>query len=105
MVSTQRPLNTETQYEYGVINDLKDPLLQGRVKISTASLAQVDIDSLPWAKSMTNHSQLTNQQGSTKESAHSFKRGDVILVYRPTASEQDWMIAGHPSTITGANQS
>ena len=101
MVSTQRPLNIETEYEFGVVNSLQDPLNQFRVRISTASLAGVAVENLPWARALHSHSQLTSKQGSTIESAHSLKRGDIILVYRPTASEQDWIIAGHPSSITG----
>lgn len=104
MISIKRPLNIEQDYEIGIISSLQDPLGQARVQISTATLDQMPAENLPWAKAMNNNSQVTTNQGSTMTSPHSFKRGDYVLVYRPTASEQDWIVAGHPGTIGNTGQ-
>ena len=85
-----------------VVNSLNDPLCQHRICISTASMSGVQPSGLPWAKAMNNNSQLSGQNGnSTMTSSHSLKPGDLVLVQRPTGSQQDWMILGHPGTLLG----
>ena len=92
------PQNVETGLEPAIIVSLQDPLGQGRLKIQTAAMSMTPVTQLPWARAMSNHSQVSGPQGSTVEAAHSFKRGDVILVQRLTGSGQDWTIVGHPGT-------
>lgn len=105
VVPLNRPFNIETNIVPAVINSLQDPLCQGRCRIQTAEMSGVQPTNLPWAKAAINHSQLTNDQGGTTESPHSFKLGDLILVYRTTGSQQDWTIHGHPgTTLSGQSQ-
>ena len=99
VVPINRPMNMETMYEVAVVCSLQDPLLQQRIQISTASMSGIPAAKLPWAKCAKNHSQVSSQQGGTMEASHTFKMGDVVLVYRATASEQDWTVHGHPGSI------
>jgi hypothetical protein len=98
-VPLSRPFNVETNYEVAIVCSLQDPLCQQRVKISTATMSGVPVDKLPWAKVARHNSQFSSNNGGTMETAHTFKVGDPIIVYRSTSSEQDWTVHGHPGSI------
>ena len=92
----QHPFNTE-KWEVCVIRSMADPLKKGRVQLSPASLAGAQgEENFPWGTQLVAHSQMHNM---TAKSAHSYKCGDTVLVQRPTASGQDWIIAGHHGTV------
>lgn len=97
-----KSFNTETVLEPAVVSNLQDPLHQGRHQISPMSLAgMTDPTKLPWAKKPVDHT----QHSATWRTPHTFKNGDIVMVSRSTASDQDWITEGHTGTIDGAGPS
>lgn len=106
MYTPGNPFNIETNLEYAVVVSTNDDpasngLGQRRVQIQPASLSSViNLQSLPWMKVYTHHSQESSQSGGTICSPHSYMEGNKILVRRPTASGQDYEAVGNPGTIS-----
>jgi hypothetical protein len=88
-------MNTH-EFEYAVVSSsgATDKTKQQRVQISPQSMAGVESQSLPYAKTHMAHT----QEAPTWKSPHSYKNGNIVKV-RKDPQSGEWEILGNPGTV------